>query len=130
MVASNLSGASLVADDVHGVVDLARNSFFSTSPVILSGTLNIAGGGNPLLGQLLDNGGAVLSFSPLDGSPLIGTGRTASLPADAGDIDHDGDFLEPLPRDVRGGLRVVGASADIGAVEQFANDCPTQNDFL
>ena len=122
VVASNVSGASLVADDLHGAVNWARNSFFSTTPVILSGTLNIMGGGNPLLGQLLDNGGAVLSLSPLDGSPLIGAGRTASLPADAGDIDHDGNIVEPLPLDIRGGSRVVGASVDIGAVEQFANE--------
>ncbi|MDQ6435109.1 calcium-binding protein [Mesorhizobium sp. LHD-90] len=111
--------------DVYGGAGLiyADHSYFGTT---ISGYTDkggsINGGGNPLLGGLLDNGGTVLTLSPLDGSPLIGAGGNAGLPADSFDIDGDGDTTEPLPLDARGGTRVVGGTVDIGAVEQIVDE--------
>ena len=120
VVAENTSGGS--ANDVYGYVGSANNSFFGTTVSINSGANNINNGGNPVLGELLDNGGTVLTRSPLDGSPLIDAGSNALLPADTTDVDHDGNTAETLPLDARGGLRIVGGTVDIGAVEQILNE--------
>jgi Ca2+-binding RTX toxin-like protein len=74
------------------------------------------------LGHLLDNGGTVLTLSPLDGSVLIDAGFNTRIPADLNDIDSDGDTAEPLPLDGRGGVRVIGARVDVGAVEQIVDE--------
>ncbi len=102
---------------------VADHSFFGTDVTIdTDGGGNINNGGDPLLGELLDNGGTVLTLSPLDGSPLIDAGDTSALPLDTADIDYNGDTLEFLPLDGRGGDRVVGGSVDIGAVEQIVDE--------
>ncbi len=51
------------------------------------------------------------------GSPCADAGDTASLPADALDIDGDGDTAEPLPLDLADAPRVQGGAVDMGAYE-------------
>ena len=82
---------------------------------------NTFAGGDPKLGELLDNGGTVLTLSPLDGSPVIGMGSATLVRADTGDIDGDGITTELLPQDGRGGTRQVG-TLDAGAVEKITNE--------
>ncbi|MCB1432070.1 MAG: hypothetical protein KDK75_06375, partial [Alphaproteobacteria bacterium] len=122
VVAENTSGTLMTANDVSGTIDTADHSFFGTTVTTGSGSGNLNGAGDPMLGELLDNGGTVLTLSPLDGSPLIGAGSNALLPADVFDIDHDGDTTETLPLDGRDGLRLVGGTVDIGTVEQIADE--------
>ena len=120
-ITSGTGGTATVnALSIPGV--FATNSFFGTYVDLASDTDNINNGGDPLLGQLLDNGGSVLTRSPLDGSPLINTGSNPDRPADIHDIDHDGNTTERLPLDGRGGLRITGGRVDIGAVERIVNE--------
>lgn len=79
------------------------------------------------LGQLLDHGGATLSFAPRDGSLLIDAGGTP-MPRDAGDIDHDGNRGEALPLDASAFWRIWGEAADAGAVEWRADQRITGTD--
>ena len=51
------------------------------------------------------------------GSPGIDHGSRAALPADAFDLDADGDVDEPLPVDLAGEERVQSVRVDIGAYE-------------
>jgi len=51
------------------------------------------------------------------GSPALDAGDATHLPADAFDLDGDGDTTEPLPIDLDGESRVVGAGIDLGAYE-------------
>lgn len=120
VVATNTSGMGNAAHDVGGAVSSAGNSFFGTTVTIATdfgGNINT--GGDPLLGELLDNGGTVLTMSPLDNSPLIGKGSNVFLPFDVFDVDGDDDTTEILPLDGRGGVRILLGTVDIGAVEQF-----------
>jgi predicted outer membrane repeat protein len=55
-----------------------------------------------------------------EGSPALDAGLAALLPPDAWDLDGDGDMGEPLPVDVAGRPRVVGAEVDLGAHEGVA----------
>lgn len=59
---------------------------------------------------------------PGAGSPAADAGDNAALPADAYDLDGDGDTAEPLPVDRAGNPRLVGAKGgpalvDVGAYE-------------
>jgi predicted outer membrane repeat protein len=56
-------------------------------------------------------------------SPCIDTGDSALLPPDAFDLDEDGDTDEPLPIDLDGLPRVVGANVDMGAFEFQGAPC-------
>ena len=51
------------------------------------------------------------------GSPAINAGNNALLPADATDLDADGQTAEPLPVDFSGRTRVLNGTVDIGAFE-------------
>ena len=51
------------------------------------------------------------------GSPAVDIGLTAFLPADAFDLDRDGDVDELLPVDLAGGERVQGSAVDLGPYE-------------
>lgn len=52
-----------------------------------------------------------------EGSPAEDLGLEAYLPRDRWDLDGDGDTEEPLPVDLGGGPRVIGAAPDLGAYE-------------
>ena len=54
---------------------------------------------------------------PLPSSPVIDKGDVANLPADATDVDGDGNTTEVLPIDQRGFPRIVNTKFDMGAVE-------------
>ncbi len=56
------------------------------------------------------------------GSPAIDAGALSALPADAFDLDGDGDLAEVLPFDALGGPRLRGKRPDLGAFEHFG-DC-------
>ena len=130
VISGNENGpaGSATNDDVFNTIGATNLAVgFSFMGTAISGTYtdnggNTNGGGDPVLGELLDNGGTVLTQSPLDGSPLIGTGSNLLIPADTQDIDNDGNTAEDLPLDARGGLRLVGGTVDIGAVEQIVDE--------
>ncbi|MHC4252460.1 MAG: choice-of-anchor Q domain-containing protein [Planctomycetota bacterium] len=50
-------------------------------------------------------------------SPCIDAGDDSALPADAADLDDDGNTTEPLPLDLDGNPRVSGSYVDMGAYE-------------
>ena len=112
-------------DDIFGTIDIATNSFIGTLESITTSINTVNNGSNPVLGTLLDNGGTTLSLSPLDASPLIDAGSNSVIPADVFDLDGDGNTTELLPIDGRGGLRIVGGTVDIGAVEQIVDETIT-----
>ncbi|MBN2312452.1 MAG: protein kinase [Sedimentisphaerales bacterium] len=56
-----------------------------------------------------------LRLSP--GSPCINKGDIAAIPADALDLDGDGDVNEPIPFDLDGKPRIQNGTVDIGAYE-------------
>lgn len=51
-------------------------------------------------------------------STCINGGNSTTLPADAADLDDDGDLSEPLPLDLSGADRVIGSNVDFGAFER------------
>lgn len=124
VVADNTSGRAGTEIDFFmvGGINKATNSIFGTDVNILAGSGNLENAGDIGLGELLDNGGAVLTLSPLDGSILIGFGKNSLLPSDVFDLDGDGDTTEILPLDARQLARIIGISVDVGAVEQTANE--------
>jgi hypothetical protein len=83
------------------------------------------GGLDPFFaGVLADNGGRVqtVALNPDAANPAIDTG-TGTLPADAHDLDGDGNTTEALPVDARGFARDVDfdgtpPTPDLGAFEQ------------
>lgn len=54
------------------------------------------------------------------GSPALDAGDAAHLPADAADLDGDGDTAEPVPLDLAGEMRVQAGALDLGAYEGAA----------
>jgi hypothetical protein len=93
-------GQPCVAAGPSGSAQLSR--------CILPGGFGVPGDGNidesdPMLGALIDNGGATLSMLPQPGSPAIDAGSALALNGDA--VDQ------------RGSPRTVCAAPDIGAVE-------------
>lgn len=75
--------------------------------------------------QLLDIDGADNLLGTVDdtpdvasGSPCDDAGVTTLLPADAGDMDGDGNLTELSPLDFHGGGRVMNFVIDIGAAER------------
>ncbi len=51
------------------------------------------------------------------GSPCVNAGDTLALPADATDLDYDGDTAEPMPVDLDGRSRTQGCVVDMGTYE-------------
>ena len=80
-VADNLSGSGAVEHDVRGTVATATNSVFGTAVPITTNNGSTTGVAHVGLSSLLDNGGTVLTRSPLDGSVLIGAGSITAIPA-------------------------------------------------
>lgn len=124
VVADNTSGIAGTEIDIFtfGGITKATNSIFGTDVNILAGGGNLENAGDIGLGELLDNGGAVLTLSPLDGSVLIGFGNNSLLPRDVFDLDGDGITNEALPFDARLLARIIGDVVDVGAVEQTADE--------
>ncbi|MFN3349962.1 beta strand repeat-containing protein [Pseudorhodoplanes sp.] len=116
VVAAN---TAFVFSDVSNLGTLnAGSSFFGTVVTITTDQGgNIINGGDPQLGALSDNGGPVWTRAILGGSPLIGAGNPAFLPADSFDLDGDANTAEALPLDSRGFARVLNGVLDIGATE-------------
>lgn len=54
-------------------------------------------------------------------SPAVDAGDNSALPGDLADLDGDGDTSEPLPVDLTGNPRIVGALVEMGAYERL--DC-------
>ena len=75
--------------------------------------------GDPMLGPLQNNGGPIMTFAPLPGSPLLNAGDESRLLRDFFDFDQDGSAFDDLPVDGRGfGFpRVLDGAIDIGAIE-------------
>jgi hypothetical protein len=68
-------------------------------------------------------------------SLVIDQGNNSALPADADDLDGDGDVSEPLPLDVTARARVIGFTAlppvvDMGALEANIVDVLAEGDAL
>lgn len=122
VVADNTTGKDETETDIVGDVTRAINSIFGTDAVILAGGGNLENAGDIGLGDLLDNGGAILTLSPLDGSILIDFGNNNPLPNDFFDLDGDGDRFEDLPFDARLLNRIIDGVVDVGAVEQTDNE--------
>ncbi len=57
----------------------------------------------------------------LAASPCINMGDNSALPADAADLDGDGDIAEPIPFDLDGNPRILETTVDAGAFE-FVRD--------
>jgi hypothetical protein len=69
--------------------------------------------GDPLF---VDEGGLDLHLGPA--SPAADAGDDAALPADAADLDDDGDLGEATPLDLDESPRIVGGAVDLGAFER------------
>jgi hypothetical protein len=54
------------------------------------------------------------------GSPCRDAGNDSVLPADAFDLDADGDPNEPIPCDLAGQPRIQNGRVDLGAYESEA----------
>ncbi|PLX39331.1 MAG: hypothetical protein C0606_02050 [Hyphomicrobiales bacterium] len=123
IVASNSAPSGSDVGEDFGPNTLTAGSTFFGSTATIDNDLggNVTSSADLKLGGLLDNGGTVLTRSPLDGSPVIDMGSSSHLRADLQDIDDDGKTTELLPQDGRGGNRVVGA-IDAGAVERVVDE--------
>jgi Ca2+-binding RTX toxin-like protein len=122
VIAGNVSGTGGIANDGIGAIDNGSNNIFGTAITVTTGADNQSGFSDVGLGELLDNGGSVLSLSPLDDSVLIDAGNNLLRPFDTLDIDDDGNTVERLPLDGRDRPRINGGIIDVGAVEQTNNE--------
>ena len=121
-VSNDYTQVTIINEANYSYLDAAATFPGTGASLITTNNNTVNGGSDPMLGELLDNGGTVLSMSPLNGSPLIGTGGNGYLAADAADLDDDGDTSEDLPLDGRHATRILDTSVDIGAVEQFDDE--------
>jgi hypothetical protein len=122
IVAGNVDTSSDLSDDIFGSVNVARSRFNLIGTAGSGGLIdgvngNKVGVADPELAPLGDYGGPTQTMALLSGSPAIGAGDASLLPADAFDLDGDGNTAEPLPVDQRCLPRVVGGTLDIGAYE-------------
>ncbi len=103
VLADNLSGGN--NDDCSGVISSSGGNFFGdgVACTFIGSPTDIVNGGNPDLGNLVNNGGITRTMLPNFGSPLINSGISGCEP-----IDQRGlAFSAPL-----------GDGCDIGAVER------------
>ncbi|MEO1495023.1 MAG: LamG-like jellyroll fold domain-containing protein, partial [Pseudomonadota bacterium] len=78
-------------------------------------------------GTLADNGGPLRTVLILDGGKAHNVATAPATP-DATDVDQDGNTVEDLPTEARGGLRLVGGTFDLGAVE--LSEATSGNDIV
>jgi hypothetical protein len=118
IVASNFADAGMMnftaaAGDILATVSMGRGNFIGVGDAGLAGITNGTNGNHvgttaapldPLLGALQNNAGLTPTRAPLPGSPVIGAGVSAVLPAGT-------------QTDQRGYPRVINNTVDIGAVE-------------
>lgn len=116
--------------DVNGLTSAAVSLELGTGTLLLDPMLVSPGGADGLLETTSDN-----DYRLRAGSPAIDFGDVASLSADSGDLDGDGDRDEPTPRDVMGMPRLVddpgtmnqgvgaGGVLDLGALEFQGVSC-------
>ncbi|MCX7419404.1 MAG: hypothetical protein NT013_07680, partial [Planctomycetia bacterium] len=113
-VSSN-SKNNLIGDPAHagGLTNGVNGNIVGNGA---GGVLNLS---NVLSPTLANNGGSVKTHALVFGSPAINAGSNSVIPADANDLDGDGNVSESLPFDQRGSgfARVVGSVVDIGAFE-------------
>jgi Dockerin type I domain len=88
----------------------------------LSGVLDprlapLANNGGPTQTHALCTGPSTPHASCTGASPALNAGSNALIPADAADLDGDGNTAEPLPFDQRGFARIFNATVDMGAFE-------------
>jgi RTX calcium-binding nonapeptide repeat (4 copies) len=122
VVAANLNQFGGIGNDVRGTISSATNTVFGTAPTVANGNAVSFEVTDVGLGELLNNGGTVLTRAPLDASFLISSGSLGALPLDVHDIDHDGNVSEALPLDGRGGARSVDINVEVGAVEYYQDE--------
>ncbi len=121
MDAGEISNSVFAGDDVPGGSPTVTYTIAGAGAVAGTGNLNAdpllvaapAVGGDGLWGTGDDTG----DLSLQSGSPAIDAGNATLLPADATDLDGDGDTTETLPRDRAGNPRVSGSALDMGAYE-------------
>jgi hypothetical protein len=124
IIASN-SSASALGPDVFGTAtsqgfNLIGATNGSTGWLAGDLTGSTSNRKDPMLGPLLDNGGATLTMLPLPGSPALDQGKAAGLT-----LDQRG---QPRPYDNLGLTNALGGDgSDIGAVELGAGANPGTN---
>jgi hypothetical protein len=116
--------------DVNGLTSAAVHLELGAGTLLRDPMLVSPGGADGLIETTLDN-----DYRLRAGSPAIDFGDVASLSADSGDLDGDGDRDEPTPRDVMGMPRLVddpgtmnqgvgvGGVLDLGALEFLGVSC-------
>jgi hypothetical protein len=116
IVAQNTTTGGAASDISNaGIFNPSFNNLIGTggSGGLVNGTNgNQVGVANPMLGKLANNGGLTQTIMLLPGSPALGAGSVAKVPA----------FLTT---DQRGLPRIVGGKVDIGAVEVQPAGTPT-----
>ena len=105
-IIANSGDAGDCANLGEGTVS-AGNSLIQGGTGCVNGTNSNNLTGDPMLGPLQDNGGPTLTHALLAGSPAINSGSNALIPAG-------------VATDQRGGVRIVGSTVDMGAVESGA----------
>ena len=60
-----------------------------------------------------------------DASPIVDAGNDSALPADAADLNRDGNVSEPLPVSITGANRIQGDAVDLGTYETSPPPAPT-----
>ena len=94
----------------------AQSSLVGTTTVISTDNGGNLFSDTPGVAALADNGGAVQTRALDLTSLAIAAGDASILPADAADVDNDGDTAEILPIDANGNPRIIG-TLDMGAAE-------------
>ncbi len=144
--------ASAIGDQIHNASGMPDIAFSDIQGSGGSGdgwddSLGSDGGGNlDADPQFVDAGGPDGIPGTLDDdlrlhttfrypSPVIDRGSNGALPADAEDLDGDGDLGEPLPLDLSGRSRLIGftvvtSTVDLGAYEANILDVLAEGDAL